>query len=447
MNRAENNGLKRSPVLEPTVERDVSRQPAEAQGDGAKQPYVPADGKKEPSLRDNTRVLAIVGGIAAVLIVFFLRGIPHQPLAPGKRGVVNKQEQAAKPPENDAAASYSIVPLMDSARRPEESADKSSVRPEEIARTANKQAKLPVATNLAAIPPYRDSQSANTALNQASTPPTELVQTQRPLNEAAETRSEHEALEKPSLVFVRTNKVLNAVPRPQDSGPAIDMGIGMPPGIWLRARLESAASTAVQTPVVAVVEYNYEQNGEIVVPAGAKVFGKLEAADRSGYIGVRFDSMMLPDGSSVRIEAAATDLELRPLKGKVEGKHTGKNILVRSFAGVGEIAATLAGRGSLNQPLSEGDLLREKVSNNIAQASDQQVASLAISEHLVISVPAGTELYIVLQKPTRAETENRRVANPTPAQTTIQPGVEELRQLLQLQRELNQGTSPKPSPE
>lgn len=81
----------------------------------------------------------------------------------------------------------------------------------------------------------------------------------------------------------------------------------------LRARLESAVSTAVLTPVVAVIEYNYEQNGEIVVPAGAKLFGRLEAADRSGYIGIRFDSLLLPNGSSIAVEAAATDLQLRPV--------------------------------------------------------------------------------------------------------------------------------------
>ena len=65
--------------------------------------------------------------------------------------------------------------------------------------------------------------------------------------------------------------------------------------------------------MVAVIEYNYEQNGEIVVPAGAKVFGHLETVDRSGYVGIRFDSLMMPDGSSVSLEGAATDLQLRPL--------------------------------------------------------------------------------------------------------------------------------------
>jgi len=153
MNRTENNGPKGSTVIEPTVEQDSPRKPEEAQGDGAKQPYIPADGKKKSSLRDNTRVLAIGGGIAAVLLILILRGIPHQPLALGKRGGVNKQ-QAAKPPDNGATTAYSVLPLMDSGRRPDESADKSMVRPDEIARTASKQPQLPAGANLAGIPPF-----------------------------------------------------------------------------------------------------------------------------------------------------------------------------------------------------------------------------------------------------------------------------------------------------
>jgi len=193
---------------------------------------------------------------------------------------------------------------------------------------------------------------------------------------------------------------------------------------------------------VAVIEYNYEQSGEIVIPAGAKAFGHLEAADRSGYVGIRFDSLMMPDGSSVSLEAAATDLQLRPLRGTVEGKHTGKNVLVRSFAGVGEIAATLVGRGSLNQPLSEGDLLRERVSNNIGQASDQTVASLALTEHIVVSVAADTEIYVILQKPAKENIQSPRAQ--LPPQTASHPSIDELRQLMQLQRELNQTAAATP---
>src|SRR5262249_752151 len=122
-------------------------------------------------------------------------------------------------------------------------------------------------------------------------------------------------------------------------------------------------------------------------------------------------------------------------------KHTGKNVLVRSFAGVGEIAATLVGRGSLNQPLSESDLMRERVSNNIGQASDQTVANLALTEHIVVSVPADTEIYVILQQPAKENIESPRVQ--LPSQTVSQPSIEELRQLMQLQRELNQTATAK----
>jgi hypothetical protein len=52
----------------------------------------------------------------------------------------------------------------------------------------------------------------------------------------------------------------------------------------------------VRTPVLAVIEYNYERDGEIIVPAGAKALGQIQEADRSCYMRIQFDSMMLPDG-------------------------------------------------------------------------------------------------------------------------------------------------------
>jgi hypothetical protein len=179
----------------------------------------------------------------------------------------------------------------------------------------------------------------------------------------------------------------------------------------------------------------------MVVPAGAKAFGHLEAADRSGLVGVRFDSLMLPDGSTVKMDAAATDLELRPVRGRVEGRHTGKNILVRSLTGVGEIAATLVGRGSLNQSLSEGDLLRERVSNNIGQAGDEEVSRLAITERLVVTVPANTEIYVVLEKATKTALAPQTKAPGAGQTVSGSPSLQELRQLIQLQRELNQSTN------
>jgi hypothetical protein len=449
MNRNEVNGFNANSLVEPVVMEDPGKtiRQVEVGGETAKQPYVPEKAKQKPSLKDNARVLLVGGGIALVLLLLAISGVPRKPLAPLKRSGTSSQEQSAKPPDSGANARGSVVPLMDSGRRPDEGTDQSMVHPEEIARTANKQSKPSPGTNLGSVRPFEHPDLWQPTPYQPGDQPEIPISNKVPAKtvEATETKNERDTLDKASLVFVRSNTASAATPRPQNSSNTIE-SIVLAPGTRLRARLESTASTAVQTPVLAVIEYNYEHNGEIVVPAGAKAVGRLEAADRSGYISVRFDHLMLPDGSTISMEAAATDLELRPLKGNVEGKHTAKNILVRSFAGIGEIAATLAGRSSLNQPLSEGDLLREKVSNNIAQSSDQEVAKLAITEHLVVSVPADSEIYVVLQKPARQTSQNRPAQLPLSTPILNQPGIEELRQLLQLQRELNPA-APKQSPE
>ena len=210
---------------------------------------------------------------------------------------------------------------------------------------------------------------------------------------------------------------LRLPPAPRGYDCSAEYGLGLPTGTRLRARLESSASTAVRTPVLAVIEYNYERDGEIIVPAGAKAVGQIQEADRSGYMRVQFDSLLLPDGATIPIQAAATDLEMRPVKGKVEGKNTGKNVLVRSLSGIGQAGTMLVGRGSLNQPLSESDLIRERVSNNIGQASDEQVSRLAVTSRIVVSVSAGTPIYVVLEQSSksvpgfRASTSDAQGAN------------------------------------
>src|SRR5258708_30455801 len=96
----------------------------------------------------------------------------------------------------------------------------------------------------------------------------------------------------------------------------------MPAGTRLIARLESPASSAAHAPVVAVIEYNYERDGEIAVPAGAKVLGKLEQVNSSGYVGIHFESIEIPDGTREKIDATAIELHFEPLKSKVTGKQT-----------------------------------------------------------------------------------------------------------------------------
>jgi hypothetical protein len=438
MNRSEENGFRGTQVVEEPSE--VTGGPPPSVNGSA--PYVPQKEKAKPSLKDNGRLLVIGAGIVLVLLLLAFNGISRRSSPAQKTSGADRKEQTQTPSSGRAPAS--MTPILDTGRSPEQDSDGSLVNPNQIGRTATKQVKPSPGTNLGSVRPFDNPQPWQPAPFQPGSQPAELGGSPALSTDATETRSERDAMDKASLVFVRNNPSSATSSKSQDTATAIDWGIGLAPGSRLRARLESAVSTAVRTPVVAVIEYNYEQNGEIVIPAGTKAFGRLEAADRSGYVGVRFDSLMMPDGSSVSLDAAATDLQLRPLRGKVEGKHTGKNILVRSFAGVGEIAATLVGRGSLNQPLSEGDLLRERVSNNIGQSSDQTVANLALTEHLVVSVPADTEIYVILQKPAKENVQSPRLQLPS---TGSQPSIEELRQLMQLQRELNQTAATKPAPE
>ena len=72
-----------------------------------------------------------------------------------------------------------------------------------------------------------------------------------------------------------------AAQRQEDTFAPTEYSLGLPTGTRLRARLESSASTAVRTPVLAVIEYNYERGGEIIVPAGAKAVGQIQEADHS----------------------------------------------------------------------------------------------------------------------------------------------------------------------
>jgi hypothetical protein len=83
------------------------------------------------------------------------------------------------------------------------------------------------------------------------------------------------------------------------------------------------------------------------------------------------------------------------------------------------------------------------VSNNIGQASDQTVANRAITEPIVISVPASTEIYVVFEKAAKenALLPEAKLPDKPRNGSPVSPSIQELRQLLQLQREFNQGVS------
>ncbi len=394
--------------------------------------------------QQNRFVIIGAGAIVVALLIFVATSMPSKRPAPkSKNGATGTTQNAAS--EGSATpGDKSLFPITDSGRPSAKETHEGFLNERDLQRTATGRqtpgTPRPGQGNadgtLASIPPFGEQLTWQA-------PP---YQPGANANNAADIpdpgKAEREAMEKSSLVYARSISAPqgNSPGEEISSNPGPDIGLGLATGTRLRARLESAASTAVRTPVLAVIEYNYERDGEIVVPAGARVVGHMQDADRSGYVRIQFDSRMMPDGAAVPIQAVATDLEMRPLKGKVEGKNTGKNVLVRSLSGIGQVGATLLGRGNLNQPLSESDLVRERVSNNIGEAGDEQVSRMAVTQHVVVTVSADTPIYVVLE-----QTPKSNVAWTQSGLHSTQPGssanAEELRQLLQLQRELNQSST------
>jgi hypothetical protein len=379
-------------------------------------------------LKQNRVVLLAGGACVVALLLFILISFPSRKAkAPSaKPGGQVAGQQTAGNTESD----HSLFPITDSGRPALKESRDGLIGEQDVQRTATRQmptekpfeTKVPPGSTLGSIPPFdAEASTGEKAVNQTGGSG-DGISEQVPKEEQR------------SLVFVRniSSGAPGAVLAKEDQD--LGLGLGLATGTRLRARLEAAASTAVKTPVIAVVEYNYQKSGEIIVPAGAKALGHIEQADRSGYLSIRFDSLLMPDGSSTTLDAVATDLRLRPLKGKVEGKNTGKNILIRSLSGIGEVGAVFAGRsGGLDGPLSEGDLVRERLGTNIGESADQEIARLNLTERIVVSVDANTPIYVVLDRGTKQTWTH---ADHGPVSTT--QSLDSVRQILQLQRELNQ---------
>jgi len=388
----------------------------------------PATREKKCDQKQTAHRGVILLGLLFVAVLLLYVFLAPRPRVGGRSQSMSShgpgQNATNEVPKPSPAADPSIVPVTDALNPPKAPAEP-ILAEDDIDKTATRispQGSLPPTTpgSLGAIPEFSQVSASNN-------PGTLSVR--NPDADTTKSDQENPNSSPPSLVFTR-----RAVPN--SSSPTLDLrtdGLRLPPGFRLRARLESASTTAIRMPVVAVIEYNYERNGTVIVPAGTKAIGHIEQADRSGYMSIRFESLVLPEAGTIPIDSVATDPSLHPLRGRVEGSNTGKQILVRSLTGIGEIGSLLVGRSGLNQPFSESDMLRERIGQNIGQASDQQLTALAVTQHIVVTLPANTPIYLVLQQASRSLEPRER---PAMSNGSEQQNIDQLRQLLQLQREL-----------
>lgn len=278
-------------------------------------------------------------------------------------------------------------------------------------------------------------------------PPVAASSAPQPVNES-------EALKKSSLVFVRNTAsgAQQANPNMPTAQPAFierkEVSTLLPIGRRLVARLQTAVSSAVKMPAIAAIEYNYERDGEIVIPAGTRAIGQLTQANQNGQVGLRFTALEMPDGSTENIEGAAIGLDYSPLKGTVSGRNRGKRALVRSLTGIGSMAAYLVGGrgyGGLAGPVDQSILLRERIASNVGLSGEQELMALAYSQNVVVTLPGNTRFYIVLQQPATSSKQSdispaggpgggTSVAN---ADRAALPTAAELRELISLKNELN----------
>jgi hypothetical protein len=391
--------------------------------------------RAKQQIQQNRFVIIGAGAIVMALLIFVAISMPHRggPEKAKNRGLTSDDKSTVEP--GSESNETSLFPITDSGRPATKEAHHGFLNERDLQRTvirsashASQTGQTNGAGTLGSIPPFGNQSWVAPPYQPASNAETSDIG-----------KAEREALEKSSLMYVRKVSAGPAgLQTLNDTVP--QLGLGMVTGTRLRARLESAASTAVRAPVLAVVEYNYERDGEIIVPAGAKAVGHIRDATRSGYVDLQFDSLLMPDGASVPIEAAATDLDLRPLKGKVSGKNTGKNVLARSLSGIGQAGAMFVGQGSLSQPLSESDLMRERMSNNIGETGDEEVSRLAVNQQIVVTVSAGAPIYVILEQTPKSN----QPVTPTSARNSVtsnSSNLDQLRQLLQLQQELNQSAT------
>ena len=361
------------------------------------------------------KLLLLGGGLAVAVLFFIITAIAGH--TPKKQIAAKPQSQQQKQTETKPAKG-SVTPVMDTVRTAAPDNAAGQLGPGDIRRTraltgstalksnsdATDQpttAKPRAGRTLASVPTFEDTQQKwedpapyGEASNQST------VQSQQ-----------QNALKEPSLIFVRsvTQSSAGALSNTSASGDATPR-LDLTPGTRIEAKLETQISSAVLTPVVAVVEYTYAIGDRIVLPAGARVYGSLQQTDRSGLVSVKFEEVELLDGAREKIEAVGTGLDLGPIKGNVYGKNTGKNFLVRAASGIGSVLAEVAGNNS-SAAFSESDMLRERLAENIGTAGDTEMMSLNANSRVVVSVPADTKIYIVFTKHTENTAELHKIAS------------------------------------
>jgi type IV secretory pathway VirB10-like protein len=174
-------------------------------------------------------------------------------------------------------------------------------------------------------------------------------------------------LQNPATVFVANPSATPVLNLPFTSHEQRTSSFPLPSGTEIIAHTTNAISSGLESPVIAVVDRNVQLGNSVVVPQGARVIGYTAGAVKD-RINVRFTSLVLPSNREVTISGLALMKDgSAGLVGRVQGSgHPVLATATRIGTGAAVVATEFAGAGSLNQPFSQADYLRNQMAYEIA---------------------------------------------------------------------------------
>src|SRR5437016_3732522 len=210
-------------------------------------------------------------------------------------------------------------------------------------------------------------------------------------------------LQSPATVFVAGIPTALAATSPNAS-PEPGRQSQLPAGTEIVAHTTNAISSGWESPVIAVVDRNVELNDSVVIPQGAQVIGYTSGAVKD-RINVRFTSVLLPNNREMAISGLALMKDgSAGLVGKVQGGgHPILSGAARIGTGAAVVATEFVGQGSLNQPFSQTDYLRNqmaaevavqgnRLSNRLQQPMSIPIVSVATNHSLRIFLLNGLDV-------------------------------------------------------
>jgi hypothetical protein len=243
--------------------------------------------KRQQLREDRTKSFLLLAGLTVVLALAFF--VMFSTPSTGRKDIArtNQPNLGRGSGGENTDTSHSVTPLLNAdTRNPDDNAGNLSAQ--DIRNTAKQRMLAQASPSFGDAPvpppPAPRPEPKDYALNRIQFPP-EQPQTTTPIP-----APKVDKLTKASLVFVSSGSGPRVTAQTSSSVQPVVLErnpefMALPTGTRLIARLQTPVSSAVKTPVVAAIEYNYERDGEIVIPAGSKAFGELSQVNDQGYVG------------------------------------------------------------------------------------------------------------------------------------------------------------------